>query len=259
MTSGRVTLTRTGTTAHLLFDRPEARNALTWDMYEQLHAHCQTLNADESVRCAVLRGAGEQAFIAGTDIAQFLDFKTPEQGLQYEAQGEKYIAAVETLRMPTIAVVQGWAIGGGLAIAGVCDLRVATPDSRFGMPIARTLGNCLSNRNYARLAAGLGAARVKRMLMLADMIGAQEALECGFVSELIVADQLDARVEELTKRIAEHAPLSMWAGKESLRRLAHEEDAGKDDDLIARCYGSQDFHAGVAAFVDKRRANWEGR
>lgn len=259
MSGGTVTLRRDGSTAHVVFDRPEARNALTWQMYEQLHAHCQALNVDESVRCVVFRGAGGKAFVAGTDIAQFLEFEGPQDGVDYEARGEVFIDAVETLRMPTIAVIEGWAIGGGLAIATACDLRIATPDSRFGIPIARTLGNCLSNRNYARLAGAFGGSRVKRMLILAEMVGASEALNCGYLTELVEPDRIDARVAELLRRIGEHAPLTMRAGKESLRRMLHREQVHEDEDLISACYGSRDFRAGVAAFVGGGRATWEGR
>lgn len=259
MSDGIVRLSRAGTTAFIVFDRPQARNALTWAMYNELAEHCRTLDADPSVRCVVFRGAGGQAFVAGTDIAQFLEFKTAEDGIDYETRVEQFVSAVERLRMPTIAAVEGWAIGGGLAIATVCDLRIATPDSRFGIPIARTLGNCLSNRNYARLAAAFGPSRVKRMLMLAETVGGAEALQCGFLTDLVAADQMDDRIAQMTARIAEHAPLSMSAGKESLRRLLHGDRAGEDEDLVKACYGSRDFHAGVAAFVGKARADWEGR
>jgi enoyl-CoA hydratase len=259
MSEGTVRFHIEGAIGYITFDRPEARNALTWSMYQELYALCARINADDQLRCVVLRGAGGKAFVAGTDIAQFLDFKSADDGIEYERQGEKFVAAVEHIRVPTIAVVEGWAIGGGLAIASVCDVRIATPESRFGIPIARTLGNGLSARNYARLAAGFGASRVKRMLVLAEAIGAEEAQSCGFVTELVAAEQIDARVAELTSRIAGHAPLSMRTGKESLRRLLHGEDHGNDEDLLAACYGSEDFHLGVAAFVAKTPAQWEGR
>jgi enoyl-CoA hydratase/carnithine racemase len=170
---------------------------------------------------------------------------------------EGYIAAVEALPVPTLAVVEGFAIGGGLAIAAACDLRIATPGSRFGVPIARTLGNCLSIANYARLVAALGAARTKKMLLLAENLSAEEALADGFVSEIVEPADLDRRVAELTTRLAHHAPITMCVSKEAIRRLLH---AGlpDGDDLVRACYGSTDFRIGVNAFVEKREPKWTG-
>ncbi|MEI9805347.1 MAG: enoyl-CoA hydratase-related protein [Pseudolabrys sp.] len=176
MSDGEVRLVRDGAAATVLFDRPQARNAMTWQMYEGLGAACKQLKSDSGIRVAVFRGVGGKAFIAGTDIAQFQSFTTAEQGTDYEAKMEAYLGAVEALPMPTLAVVEGWAIGGGLAIAACCDLRIATTGSKFGVPIARTLGNCLSVANYARLVANLGVARAKRMLLMAENIPAEDAL-----------------------------------------------------------------------------------
>ena len=170
MNDGEVRLTRDGAVATIFFDRPQARNAMTWHMYEGLAAACEQLSNDTSVRVTVLRGVGGKAFISGTDIAQFRDFTDAEQGVAYEAKMERYLGALEALPMPTLAVVEGWAIGGGLAIAACCDLRIATSGTKFGVPIARTLGNCLSIANYARLVAALGLARTKQMLMMAENI-----------------------------------------------------------------------------------------
>ena len=167
MSEGTVRYERDGVVGRITFDRPAARNALTWAMYDELARACETIAADSEVRVAVLRGAGGKAFVAGTDIGQFRDFKSGEDGVDYERRIAKYLAAVEELPVPSLAVVEGWAIGGGLAIAAACDLRVATPGSRFGVPIARTLGNCLSIANYACLAAALGLGRTQRMLLLA--------------------------------------------------------------------------------------------
>ena len=172
MTDGEVRYSRDGAIATVIFDRPAARNAMTWRMYEQLGEACARIRSDDGLRVAVFRGAGGKSFIAGTDIAQFQAFESGEDGIAYEAKMEDYIGDVETLPVPTLAVIEGFAIGGGLAIAAACDLRIATPNSRFGVPIARTLGNCLSIANYARLVAGLGASRAKRILLLAENLSA---------------------------------------------------------------------------------------
>ncbi len=258
MSDGTVRYARDGVVGRITFDRPAARNAMTWTMYRELAEACGKVAADPEVRVAVLRGAGGKAFVAGTDIGQFRDFKSGEDGVAYERQVATYLAAVEELPVPTIAVVEGWAIGGGLAIAAACDLRVATPGSRFGVPIARTLGNCLSIPNYACLAAELGLARTKRMLLLAEMLTADELLAAGFLAEIVAPEELDARVDKLCERLAGNAPITMRVTKESLRRLLH---AGFPDgeDLIRQCYGSEDFRIGVASFMEKREPRWTGK
>ena len=197
MSDGEVRFVRDGAVARITFDRPAARNAMTWHMYQRLGEICERLKHDRDVRVAVFRGAGGQAFIAGTDIAQFLDFKSGEDGIAYEAKMERTLGLLEDLPMPTLAVIEGWAIGGGLAIAAACDLRIATPGSRFGVPIARTLGNCLSVANYARLVAALGVARAKRVLLLAENLTADEALAGGFLAAIVEHADLDRRVVEL--------------------------------------------------------------
>ena len=246
--------------ATVLFDRPEARNAMTWAMYQQLGQICTQVSADSSVKVVVFRGAGGAAFVAGTDIAQFATFQTGdsgEQGLAYEAQIEQIIDQLEALPKPTVAVIEGWAVGGGLAIATTCDFRIATTGSRFGVPIAKTLGNCLSIPNLARLNAAFGQARVKRMLMLAEILGDQEALACGYLNELVGASEIDAASQRLCTRLMALAPVTQTVIKESLRRLvAHDLPLG--DDLIKRSYSSADFHEGVNAFVAKRSPVWTG-
>jgi enoyl-CoA hydratase len=258
MTDGEVRYSRDGGVATVIFDRPAARNAMTWRMYEQLGEACARIRSEDGLRLAVFRGAGGKAFVAGTDIAQFIAFRSADDGIAYEAKMEGYIGGLESLPVPTLAVIEGFAIGGGLAIAAACDLRIATPGARFGVPIARTLGNCLSIANYARLVAALGAPRAKRMLLLAENLSAEEALACGFLSEIVEPSDLDRRVAELSQRLTRHAPVTMRVSKEAIRRILH---AGlpDGDDLVRACYGSDDFRIGVAAFVEKREPQWTGR
>lgn len=254
--AGRVHLRIDGAVATLIFDRPAARNAMTWAMYEQLAAHCRALAADTArVRVVVLRGAGGKAFVAGTDIEQFRAFDSGDDGVAYEDKVDAFVAALEAVPQPTLAVVEGWAVGGGMALANACDLRMATPGARFGVPIARTLGNCLSARNLRRLAATLGVPLVKRMLLLAETPPA-ESLPPGYVTVVPAAD-LDAQVAALCERLAGHAPITMAVSKELLRRVTLELDLS-DEDLVRRVYGSADFREGVEAFTGKRAPAWRG-
>ena len=257
MSDGEVRYVRNGAVATVTFDRPAARNAMTWRMYEQLAEACARMQGEEGLRAAVFRGAGGKAFIAGTDIAQFRTFNSGDDGLAYEAKMEGYLSAIEALSIPTLAVIEGFAIGGGLAIAACCDLRIATPGARFGVPTARTLGNCLSIANYARLVAALGASRAKRMLLLAENLSAEEALAGGFVAEIVAPSDLDRRIGELTDRLVHHAPITMRVSKEAIRRLLHA-SLPSTDDLTHACYGSDDFRIGVEAFVEKREPQWTG-
>ena len=254
--AGRVRLTVEGPVATLVFDRPAARNAMTWAMYEDLADHCRALAAaTATVRVVVLRGAGGKAFVAGTDIEQFRAFISGEDGIGYEAKVSRYVGALESVPQPTIGVIEGWAVGGGMALANACDLRVATPGTRFGVPIARTLGNTLSAASLRRLAATLGIPLVKRMLLLAETPAAEE-MPPGYVT-VVPPAELDAHVAALCERIAGHAPITMEASKELLRRLSL--DLGlSDDDVVRRVYGSADFREGVDAFTSKRPPRWRG-
>jgi enoyl-CoA hydratase/carnithine racemase len=249
---------RHGSTAVVTFNRPEARNAMTFAMYEALYEHCAEVDEDEGVRALVLRGAGGKAFVAGTDISQFRAFKSSRDALEYEETIDRIVGRLERVSKPTIALVDGYAVGGGLAIAAACDLRICTPAAQFGLPIARTLGNCLSMENYARLVALVGPARVKDIVFTARMVGAEEALQIGLATEVVPDAEVDDRVAQLCERLAGHAPITMRVTKEALRRLR---SAGLPDgeDLVLEAYMSDDFRRAVEAFVTKEsRPEWRG-
>jgi enoyl-CoA hydratase/carnithine racemase len=257
MNNGRVQLTVANGIASILIDRPEARNAMTWAMYEELGRICDELASRTDVRVATFRGAGGEAFVAGTDIEQFKAFETGADGIAYEQTIDQRIGQIERLPMPTVAIVDGWCIGGGLAISAACDFRIATPGASFGVPIARTLGNCLSMANTARVVAAFGVARAKRMLLLADLLPAQEAWECGFLTEVADADAIDAAADRLCAKLERLAPVTQRVSKEAIRRVVAE-TVPQGDDLVSACYGSRDFKIGVTAFLDKQKPAWTG-
>ena len=249
-----------GSIRWITFNRPQARNALTWNMYSRLEAACREVNADRGVRAVVLTGAGGKAFIAGTDIAQFRAFKTEQDALDYEARGNLVMSTLESVRVPTIAAIGGACTGAGAAIAACCDLRIGSASARYGFPIARTLGNCLSMANYTRAAALIGIARLKDLLMRARLMDAQEMLACGLLSEVTPDEEsLLLRAQSLAEEVAALAPLTLWASKEALRRVRDRmKPDGADSDLIVACYMSQDFKEGVEAFLTKRQPSWKG-
>lgn len=241
------------------FTRPEARNALTYAMYEGLEAVCARMPSDGSVRALIVAGSGG-SFAAGTDLALFRDFATAEDAWGYEARMERVFEAIERCPVPTIAAIDGACTGGGAIIAACCDLRVASSRLRFGFPIARTLGNGLSVANLERFADLIGQARLKEIVFTARLMDAQESLGAGFVHEVVVdAEALAARALELAQLLAGHAPLTLRATKEGLRRLRAAAAAVDDKDLIALAYTSADFKEGIEAFLAKRPPVWRGR
>lgn len=244
----------------ITFNRPHARNALTWNMYDRLVKACEDVNADRGVRAVVLTGAGGKAFVAGTDIAQFRAFKTEQDALDYEARGNVVMTALESVRVPTIAAITGACTGAGAAIAACCDLRIGSPSARYGFPIARTLGNCLSMANYSRIAALMGIPRLKDLIMRARLMDASEMLASGLLSEVTPDEQsLPTRAQALAEEVASLAPLTLWATKEALRRVREKMSlVDGDSDLILACYMSQDFKEGIEAFLTKREPHWKG-
>lgn len=245
--------------AHLTLSNPRQRNALTMGMYDQLELACEEIDADEQVRVTVLRGAGGRAFAAGTDIREFRGFASGADGVAYEERVGRAVGRLAALRMPVVGAVEGPAVGAGIALAACCDLVVCTPDATFGAPIARTLGNCLAPAVIARLYAGLGRARTLRALLTAELIGAGEAVEAGFVQQVVEREEFDACVAGLCERVARNAPLTLAALKEADRRVLAASAPGPADDLYELCYGSRDFREGVSAFLGKRTPSWEGR
>jgi enoyl-CoA hydratase/carnithine racemase len=244
--------------AHITFDHVAARNAMTVGMYERLRAICLDIATMPTIRVAVLRGAGGKSFVSGSDIAQFSGFRDGNDGIAYEASIDTYFAPLIDLPIPTIAVVDGLAVGGGLAIASCCDFRIATHDARFGVPIARTLGNCLSAGNIAWLVHHLGVGIVKRMLLLAELVPASELLANGFILKTYSAEDMDGAANALASRLSSLAPVTQKVSKATIHRVLRSQ-LPNCDDLVRECYGSADFKTGVNAFLNGIPPKWEGK
>ena len=243
----------------ITFNRPGARNAFTFRMYERLAEICQEATANSSVKVLVLTGSDERAFAAGTDISEFKKFSTAQDAMDYEARINALLGAFERLPIPTIAAIAGACTGGGAALASCCDMRIGASNVRFGMPIARTLGNCLAMSNYVRLTALLGPARVKDLIFTARLIDAAEALAIGLLSEVLPDyAALQTRAGELARTVASHAPLTLRVTKEALLRIKERMTPEEDRNMILTCYMSQDFREGLDSFLNKRTPKWTG-
>jgi enoyl-CoA hydratase/carnithine racemase len=235
------------------FNRPAAHNALTFEMYDRLGEICAEVGLGGSVKALIVTGAGGRAFGAGTDISLFEDFSTAEQGIAYEARMERMFAKLERCPVPTIAAIPGICTGGAAVIAAACDLRLCTPQLKYGFPIARTLANCLSAANIARVALLTGVGRAVDLLLTTRLMGAQEAVAIGLVNELLdTPEAMMMRARALGAQFATQAPLTMMAGKEVVRRMRANFGGIDDRDLIELCYGSADFREGLRAFLAKR-------
>ena len=251
---------RDGGIGRITFNRPQARNAFTFAMYERLAGICEEANRDHDIKVLVLRGAGDKAFASGTDINQFREFKTPQDAIDYENRIDRVLTTLEQCRVPTIAAINGFCTGGGAGIAAACDLRIGTRSAKIGFPIARTLGNCLSMSNVSRLTALIGAARVKDLIFTARLVDATEAASVGLLGE-VVDDlaALERRADEVARLVASHAPLTLNATKQAVGRLQRRLAQDEGEDLILMCYTSQDFREGLDAFLNKRAPQWRGQ
>jgi len=243
----------------ITFNRPEARNAFTFKMYERLAELCREAAADSSVRVLVLTGADEKAFAAGTDISEFRKFSTAQDALDYEVRITSLLDSLERIPIPTIAAISGACTGGGTTIASCCDIRIGATNLRFGVPIARTLGNCLAMSNYVRLASLIGPARLKEIIFTARLIDASEAHSIGLLSEVLPDfASLQARADAIARTVAGNAPLTLRVTKEAIRRIKQQMTPDEEADMILKCYMSNDFREGLDAFLNKRTPRWTG-
>jgi enoyl-CoA hydratase/carnithine racemase len=259
MSEAKLVYEKRGAVAQIRFDNPSAHNALTHQMWCDLRDVCRQIAQDTSVRVVTFRGVGGKAFISGTDISGFVGFTSGRDGITYERHIDECMAAVDALPVTTIAIIEGWAVGGGLNIFSAADFRIATPDARFASPLGRTIGNCLSMSSCARIAGAIGVTTAKRMLLLGEVISAQEMMTRGVLYSVVESAGLDAAVDALCERAAANAPLTTRASKEMIRRLNYA-NLPNVDDLIEQVYGSEDFKRGVQNFLAKTKSvpQWSG-
>ncbi|CAO3431281.1 enoyl-CoA hydratase [Azospirillum doebereinerae] len=253
---------RRGAVQWVIFNRPHARNAMTPWMEDRLIEICRAVDNDPMVKALALTGAtgDKPAFMAGADLSCLQAVSSPEDFTILETRAEAAAMALESVRVPTLAVLSGACVGEGALLSACCDVRIASPSVRFGFPIARTVGNCLSVKNLARLSAVLGTARTKEMIFSARLLTADELAMAGALRMVVATEEgLLAQGQALAEELAALAPLTLWATREALLRLR---DNGLppdiDKDLLRRCYLSADYQEGISAFLEKRRPFWTG-
>src|SRR4051812_7791957 len=245
--------------AVLTFNRPQARNAMTWAMYDALLAACEEVDSNADVRVFILKGAGGKAFVSGTDISQFQSFRTPQDAIDYEKKISMVLGRLASVVKPTITQIEGFATGAGCGLVATCDLSIASDDSQIGIPIARTLGNVASSGTFARIVHLIGPGRAKEMIFTGRLFSAQEAAAMGLINRVVPKASLESEVMALATQVAANAPLTIRATKEMTRRLMDERSTDqRDADLIEMCYMSADFKEGVTAFLSKKKPVWTG-
>jgi len=240
----------------ITINRPEVYNAFRNQTLEELIHALRRADEEKSANVVVLTGAGDKAFVSGTDIRQFLGFKTKEDALGYESRITRVLSRVFGMTKPTIAMVGGDAVGGGMFMSLACDLRIVAEHARFGAPVARTLGNFAAPFSLGLLAATVGPIRAREIVLTARLVNAADAKAIGLVDEVHPAAALRGRVKELAAHIAELAPLTLAATKEAVRRMLAVQSPGSLEDLLLSCYMSDDFKEGARAFLEKRKANF---
>jgi enoyl-CoA hydratase len=246
----------------ITFNHPERRNAMSLDMWQGLGIAAEAFERDPQVRVVVLRGAGGKAFVSGADISEFEQHRADAaQKKTYDQIAARGHAGLSALSKPLVAMIQGYCVGGGLAIALAADVRFASADARFAIPAAR-LGLGYDYRGIAALARLVGPSAAKDILFSARFLEADEALRLGLVNFVADAAQLEEQVRQYAARIADNAPLTVHAAKRALQlfeRYADAQDSGETAALVLRCFDSEDYKEGRRAFLAKRQPQFHGR
>lgn len=259
--AGQIRIERDGAVGTLVFDHRARRNAITRDMWRAIPEAAQALDQDPDVRVVVLRGAGTEAFVAGADISEFGDVRIGDNARAYEEETERAFGAIGSVRKPVVASIHGYCIGGGAALALEADLRYAADDAVLAIPPAR-LGLGYGISRVESLVRVVGFARAREVLFTGRRFDAGEAERVGLVHRTVAKDDLDATVADVTRTLADNAPLTLRSAKMVLRELAKDAPARDHEAMAASvqaCFESEDYAEGVQAFLDKRRPRFQGR
>jgi enoyl-CoA hydratase/carnithine racemase len=260
--SEKIIVRKEGAIGWVIFNNPEKRNAMSLDMYEATAAAMEGYAKDPEVRVVILRGEGDKAFISGADISQFKDRRSSAEQVQAaEAISERCNRAIRECPKPVIAMIRGYCMGGGLGIAVVCDLRIASDDSRFGIPAAK-LGVGYRFSGIRRLSELVGPSFTAEIFYTGRQFNAQEALQMGLVNRVLTVAELEKYVMDYAAMLGANAPLTIAAVKRSLielRKDPAERDLALCQKMVDDCFASEDYKEGQAAFMQKRKPVFKGR
>jgi enoyl-CoA hydratase/carnithine racemase len=253
---------KNGAVGHLIFNNPEKRNAFSLDMSLAAADVLDDFLADPAIRVIVLSGAGDKAFVSGGDISKFEQSRaTKEDVANYTKTGERFRTLLKTSAKPTIAMIRGYCLGGGMAIALNCDLRICTEDASFGIPAAK-LGIGYAADRLGQLVELVGPSAAKDILFTGRRVPAPEALRLGIVNYMVTADELESFVDTYANTLANNAPLSILAAKRVIDEYikdSDKRDTALCDQVVANCFASQDYIEGRRAFLEKRKPAFTGQ
>jgi len=256
----RIIARKEGAVGWLIFNNPERRNAISVDMWEAIPAVLSRYESDAEVRVIVLSGAGDKAFVSGADISQFEKERSSADAVQrYEELAEGAAARLQDCDKPLIAMIRGYCLGGGLNIAVLCDLRIASDDARFGIPAAK-MGLGYRASSMKNLVQVVGAPNAREIMLTARQFTAAEAKDMGLVNKVVAVSDLEKAVAEYTQTVAGNAPLTMRTAKRIIREIGRAGyDAAKCRAWAKECFESEDYKEGRKAFMEKRKPVFTGK